>query len=69
MVIPYLDSQLFAVCLKVHLGLEHLFIGETVLEVYVADITAVICEYFFRAVPLIFRSALQLVNETQHAYF
>lgn len=47
MVVPYLYSHLFYLCLKGNIGLDRLFIGESILDVHVAEIAVVICELFF----------------------
>ena len=63
MIIPYLDSYLMCVGLKVSLGLNPLFWGEGLMEVYVGYINVVICEDVSCVVALLGRSGFQLENE------
>ena len=64
MIIPYLDSYMMDVGLLLPLVLGSLFVCEDLLEVYIQNITVVICEDHLCVVLLIGRSDLQLGNKS-----
>ena len=65
----YLDFNPPNVCLKASFELDHLAGGKALPDVYIADITVVICEEYYCTVVLIGRYSLQSRNETHRRQF
>ena len=64
MIIPYLDSYIMYVGLWFPIVLVSFFVCEDLLEVYIQNITVVICEDHLCVVLMIGRSELQLGNKS-----
>ena len=64
MIMPYIDSYLLALGLKIPLSLYCIFLVDALLEVYILQDTVVIHEDCCRTVVILGMSALQFFNES-----